>query len=97
MDNLSSIGGGPTALLSSTFLRFFEDFGYDELGLSCVLSNNVCSMNGVGPAPNGGYYIVKGSGLPRIDVIGFSRKVDFPQLLRRLEAVTNSGGATIGR
>lgn len=97
VDNLSSIGGGPTALLSSTFLRFFEDFGYDELGLSCVLLNNVCSMNGVGPAPNGGYYIVKGSGLPRIDVIGFSRKVDFPQLLRRLEAVTNSGGATIGQ
>ena len=95
VDNLSSIGGGPTALLSSTFLRFFEDFGYDELGLSCLLSNNVCTMGGVGPAPNGGYYIVKGSGLPRIDVIGFSRKVDFPQLLRRLEAVTNSSGATI--
>ena len=27
-------------------------------------------MDGVAPAPNGGYYLVKGRGCPRIDVIG---------------------------
>ena len=63
--NLSSIGGGSgggvAAALQGGFLRFFDDFGYDRLGLSCRLANDVCLMGGVMPAP-GGYYIVKGSG-----------------------------------
>ncbi|MEM9302934.1 MAG: hypothetical protein AAGE01_12520, partial [Pseudomonadota bacterium] len=91
VDNLTSIGGGPSAVLSTTFLRFFEDFDYRGLGIRCRLQNNVCRMGGVGDAPNGGYYIVRGAGIPRIDVIGYSREVDFPQLLRRLQAATESG------
>ena len=49
-----------TAALSSGFLRFFDDFNYERLGLSCRLENDVCAMDGVAPAPNGGYYLVKG-------------------------------------
>src|SRR5687767_9019584 len=68
--NLSSIGGGSgggvAAALQGGFLGFFDDFGYDRLGLSCRLANDVCVMGGVMPAP-GGYYIVKGSSLPRIN------------------------------
>lgn len=94
VENLTSIGGGPTAVLSETFLRFFDDFGYQRLGLACRLQNNVCRMSGVRPAPNGGYYIVEGSGIPRIDVIGYSREVDFPQLIRRVEAATAAGSPT---
>ena len=94
VDNLTSIGGGPTAVLSSTFLRFFEDFGYERLGIACRLRNNVCSMAGVRPAPDGGYYIVEGSGIPRIDVIGYSREVDFQQLIRRVKAATEAGSPT---
>ena len=40
VENIGSIGGGGagvTAALSSGFLRFFEDFNYDRLGLSCRL------------------------------------------------------------
>jgi hypothetical protein len=92
VDNLSAIGGGPSALVSQTFLRFFDDFGYRQLGLKCQLRNNVCRMGGVGAAGNG-YYIVQGSGLPRIDVIGFSAQVDWPQLLRRLKAATRSAAS----
>ncbi|MEN9461378.1 MAG: hypothetical protein RIS84_1398, partial [Pseudomonadota bacterium] len=38
-------------------------------------------------APNG-YYIVKGGGLPRIDVIGYNKRVNWNELLNRLKAVT---------
>ncbi|MEM9530779.1 MAG: hypothetical protein AAGA23_07655 [Pseudomonadota bacterium] len=93
VDNLSSIGGAGAAL-GSTFLRLFDDFGYRRLGLSCELRNNSCAMGGVGDAGRG-YYLVEGSGIPRIDIIGFSRQVDWPQLLRRLEAATRSGAATV--
>jgi len=98
VENIGSIGGGGagvTAALSSGFLRFFDDFNYDRLGLSCRLENNVCAMEGVAPAPNGGYYLVKGKGLPRIDVIGSSRRVDWPRLVQQLIAATKSGGPTV--
>jgi hypothetical protein len=98
VQNIGSIGGagaGVTAALSSGFLRFFEDFNYDRLGLSCRLRNDVCTMEGVAPAPNGGYYLVKGKGVPRIDVIGNSRRVDWPRLVKQLVAVTESGGPVV--
>jgi hypothetical protein len=98
VENIGSIGGGGAgvaAALSSGFLRFFDDFNYDQLGLSCRLENDVCAMSGIAPAPNGGYYLVKGKGLPRIDVIGSSRRVDWPRLVQQLIAATKSGGPTV--
>ena len=98
VENIGSIGGGGagvTAALSSGFLRFFDDFNYERLGLSCRLENDVCAMDGVAPAPNGGYYLVKGKGLPRIDVIGSSRRVDWPRLVQQLIAATHGGGPVV--
>ena len=98
VENIGSMGGGGagvTAALSSGFLRFFEDFNYDRLGISCRLHNEVCVMDGVAPAPNGNYYLVKGRGLPRIDVIGSSRRVDWPRLVEQLLAATQSGGPVL--
>ena len=98
VENIGSIGGGGssvTAALSSGFLRFFEDFNYDRLGISCRLANDVCVMDGVAPAANGGYYLVKGKGLPRIDVIGSSKRVDWPRLVQQLIAITESEGPIV--
>ena len=91
--NLSSIGGGSgggvAAALQGGFLRFFDDFRYDRIGISCRLANDVCLMGGVEPAP-GGYYIVKGSGLPRINVIGSQSRVAWTTLVRQLGAMMES-------
>jgi hypothetical protein len=98
VENIGSIGGGGagiTQALSSSFMRFFDEFRYERLGLSCRLENEVCYMNGVAPAPNGGYYLVKGSGVPRIDVIGGARRVDWPRLVQQLIAVTESQGPVV--
>jgi hypothetical protein len=98
VSNLSSIGGGSggsvAAALQGGFLRFFENFHYDRLGLSCRLVNDVCLMDGVAPAP-GGYYIVKGKGLPRIDVIASQRRVAWTRLVRQLAAITQSSGPVV--
>lgn len=91
--NLSSIGGGSgsgvAAVLQGGFLQFFDDFGYARVGLSCRLANDVCIMGGVEPAP-GGYYIVKGKGLPRINVIGSQTRVAWTTLVRQLGAMMES-------
>jgi len=98
VENIGSIGGGGagvTAALSSGFLRFFDDFNYETLGISCRLAKEVCVMDGVAAAPNGGYYLVKGRGVPRIDVIGSSKRVDWPRLVRQLIAATRSEGPVV--
>ncbi len=93
VNNLASIGGAAGAL-STGFLGFFSEFSYDRLGLSCVLRNGVCRMGGVADA-NDGYYIVVGGGLPRIDIIGFNREVDWSVLVERLVQATRSEGPVV--
>jgi len=94
VENLASLGGA-RAVLSSTFLRFFEEFSYARLGLRCRLWRGICEMGGVAPAASG-YYIVEGGGMPpRVDVVGFNRRVDWRTLLDRLQAVTGSPGPII--
>ncbi|MDX1626483.1 MAG: hypothetical protein R3323_08210 [Wenzhouxiangellaceae bacterium] len=97
VDSLSSIGGGPSGL-SSTFLRFFDDFPYEQVGLGCRLANNVCRMRGLETLAGGGYLIVEGRSLPRLDVVGYRRNVDWPRLLAQLRAATRGeGGITVGQ
>lgn len=100
VENLASVGGGgATAVLSTGFLQFFDVFAYDEIGFRCVLKNGVCAMSGVGPAKSGpqgqGYYLVKGRGLPRIDVVGYRDTVSWTSLVQQLSAISRSGSPTV--
>lgn len=96
VDNLTQIGGGATGMLSRSFLRFFDDFSYQRLGLSCHLRNGICQMQGIGEAAEG-YYIVKGGGglPPWINVVGYTRQVDWADLIARLTAAQTSDGPVI--
>jgi len=95
VENLTSLtGGGLGTALSRSALRVFNEFSYSRIGLRCRLKDNVCEMGGVGPAQNG-YYIVKGGGLPRIDVIAYNRRVDWPVLVERLKNVSRAQEAVI--
>ena len=89
-------GGGIGGLLSGTFLRLFHEFSYRRIGVSCVLRNGVCDMGGVSPAPDGGYYLVEGGGLPRISVVGFVRRVDWDTLVDQVRAVIARGARGVG-
>lgn len=87
VENITALGGaGATAAIQRSFLRFFEEFGYERLGLSCVLANNVCEMGGIEEAPQG-YVIVKGGGIPALSVIGYNRRVDWQELIGRLKRI----------
>lgn len=92
LTNLSDIAGAGTALLSGGFLRFFEDFGYSSIGLSCRLRGDICQMGGIRTGPQG-YYIVEGRGLPRIDVIGHSQDVNWPRLVSQIEEALKTSQA----
>ncbi|MEQ1439718.1 hypothetical protein AAG565_10160 [Fontimonas sp. SYSU GA230001] len=96
IDNISSIGGGPTGLLSRGFFSLFDDFAYARIGWRCVLDNGICRMSGIGPARQGdGYVLVQGRSLPRIDVVGYSKQVSWPVFLAQLRSIGRSGPAQV--
>ncbi len=93
VDNLTQVGNGAPNILSKSFLKFFDSFGYDKLGLGCELKNNTCKMSGVRPRvreSSQGFYIVKGSSVPRIDIVGFTDEVSWPVLIARLKRVVST-------
>lgn len=93
--DISSVAGsGLIAGLQEKVLKIFEDFGYARIGIGCKLKDNVCTMDGVGSAGDG-YIIVAGEGLPRIQVVGFRRRVDWPTLVARLQAATQGQAPVI--
>lgn len=95
VDNIASLGGGGgAAALSQGFLRFFEDFRYDRMALGCRLEDEVCHMSGLQPTESG-YLILRGSGLPRIDVIGYAEAVSWPTLVEQLRTVIESEGPVV--
>jgi hypothetical protein len=80
LSNVGGGGGGVVQALQSGVLRFFDEYSYDKLGITCQLIGDVCEMSGIEPA-GAGYYIVKGAGLPRIDIIGSQGRVNWIQLM----------------
>lgn len=97
VNEIASLGsaGAPVAALSRGVLSLFSEFSYRRLGVSCRLRANVCEMGGIAPAAQG-YYLVQGSGLPQINVIGYARQVDWEDLIARLVAASESEGPVIG-
>ncbi len=90
VQNISALGGaGAAAAIQRSFLGIFEQFGYDKIGVSCVLTDGVCVMEGVENTANG-FVIVKGGGIPAITVIGYNRKISWDEFLQRLKRITQS-------
>lgn len=95
VDNISNLGGsGVSGAISRSFLRMFEEFGYDRLGIRCRLERGVCHMGGIEPAERG-YYLVKGGGLPRIHIMGYNEKTDWQVLVSKLKQIAEGGDPVI--
>lgn len=87
VQNITSLGGASAAAaIQGSFLRFFSEFGYQRLGLSCRLERGVCMMGGIEDVP-GAYVIIKGGGIPALSVMGYNRAVDWNELVDRLKRV----------
>jgi hypothetical protein len=95
VENITALGGeGTAAALQRTFLRFFKEFNYEKIGLSCQLRQDVCKMGGVESTPTG-YIIVKGKGAPTVNVNGFTEYVSLSDLIARMKRITDSNSKMI--
>jgi len=68
-------------------LRFFREFGYAQLGAGVRLQDGIAHLSGVANAPHGGFYLLKGQGVPQVNIIGYNRRSNWQELLSRLRAV----------
>ena len=94
---LSRASDGGSNLMVSQFIRVLNRFPYDKLGFSGELANGVLKLDGIAPAADGqnGYYLVKGRGVPHLDIIGHTREIDWAELLNRLKSASESEGAQV--
>ncbi|MFQ6332969.1 hypothetical protein [Methylophilus sp. 3sh_L] len=95
VENITALGGeGTAAALQRTFLRFFKEFGYEKIGLRCELRGDICKMSGVEPIA-GGFVIVKGEGIPSVNVNGYTEYVSWKDMLARMRRITDSNSKMI--
>lgn len=95
VENIAALGGaGTAAALQRTFLRFFKQFNYEKIGISCRLRQDICEMGGV-ESTSEGYIIVKGSGIPAVNVNGYTNKVSLSDLIARIKRITDSNSTVI--
>ncbi len=68
--------------------RFINDLGYDRIGISCVLGNDVFRVNGL-IHKNGKEYFVSRSGLTGIDVVNVNpeNQISFKDMVDRVKRV----------
>lgn len=98
VENIGALAGpGAGLALQRSFLRFFEDFGYREIGLSCRLEGGVCVMGGIGRGASGSFDIVRGGGIPALNIIGYNRRVNWDELVGRVQRVIESNAAPVIR
>jgi len=84
VQDISSVGDASFMhSLQSRLIGLFDDFRYRRIGIACRLQNEVCQMSGLSPS-GAGFTIVEGAGIPRLNVVGFNREVDWPTLVERV-------------
>jgi hypothetical protein len=96
VNHLTTIGGGgATAALSGPIMRLFSNFSYRRLGLGCHLQNYVCELRGL-EDDGDSVLILEGSGVPKIMIRAYNRRMDWPQLVANLAAASAGEGVQIG-
>lgn len=106
VNDITSLGGGGglSNNLQTMALKVFDTFGYRRFGLRCRLTKEVCLMGGIDPLPSAEvapdsaadrYTMIEGSGVPRLDVVGHRRRVDWPTLVRRVRESMQGDGPIV--
>lgn len=92
VQSLTRLGGGNgiSGFFQGMFLRMFKTFAYAHLGMGVHLKDGVAELSGVGKEDSG-FVILQGQGLPRVDIVGYNRRVDWDELLARLKTAMHSG------
>lgn len=95
INSLSTIGGtagvGVATALQSGMLRFFSRYRYRQLAIRCILKDDICDLSGA-PIDEIRFYLLEGAGIPRVDIIGNSGRLQWSKLLQQIAWQIETGG-----
>jgi len=95
INNIANVGGtagtGVAAAMQGGLLRFFSRYRYKQLAIRCVLEDDVCQLSG-SPIAGNRYYLLEGGGLPRVDIIGNSGRIQWSELVDQIAWQIQTGG-----
>jgi hypothetical protein len=90
IQQLSILGGSGGDPLTQGILGFFDEYRYAKMGFKCRLENDRFELYGV-ETIDGKEYLVVGSRLPpSVNVVSHTQVISFPDMVRRLQRVTNA-------
>jgi hypothetical protein len=93
VDSIAQIGGGQSPFMgvAGIMTSFFEEFPYEKIGIRASLENDLFRINGT-IREGGTEYYVKGSGVPRINIINVNpdNQIRFKDMVKRIRRVTAS-------
>jgi len=95
INSIANVGGtagtGVAAALQTGALRFFSRYRYRQLAVRCILKDDVCELSGA-PLSGDRYYLLEGAGVPRVNIIGNTGRVQWSQLLEQIAWQIETGG-----
>ena len=93
VDSIAQIGGGQSPFMgvAGIMTSFFEEFPYEKIGIRASLENDLFRINGT-IKEGGTEYYVKGSGVPRINIINVNpdNQIRFKDMVKRIRRVATS-------
>ena len=88
LNNLNSLGGGLSGTMSSGITRFFKEYSYGQIGLSCRLNGGTCELGGVQDTGDGFFLLTRGGLLPPwVEVKGTGRSIKWAHLIDGLKQI----------
>ena len=98
VDSIAQIGGGQSPFMgvAGMMTSFFKEFPYEKIGIRASLENDVFRVHGT-IRENGTEYYVKGSGLPRVNVVNMNpdNRISFKDMVKRIRRITTSKSSPV--
>jgi hypothetical protein len=88
LKKISILGSGSSAsILDRGIYRLFKEYRYEKIGFKAFLKNDNLRILGI-ESREGIGYLVKGSLIPpKVDVINYTQKISFQELVKRLKRI----------
>ncbi len=93
LENVSILGTGAVAsVLNRGIYRLFDEYRYSKMGFQAQLNNDELLLLGIETEGDKGYIIKGATFPPKVDVVSYTERISFKEMMRRIERVNLSGG-----
>jgi hypothetical protein len=91
IEKVAFLGQGVAAsFLNQGIYSLFNQYNYSKLGFQGILQNNTLTLQGIEKIGDKDYLIVGSFLPPKVDVVNFTHKISFHDMIQRLKRITQA-------